>query len=191
MSENKTLVIFVKGGDFLKIYFGVLLFIIVIVITLTFIHLPNKKLDVKTKELIRQRGLIHFTTKENLVEILKHGFKGKISEMSLMEKRMGEMIWFYIQEPHKNLEHLNIVKRKHRKSEYEVGIIVSDFTDEEFDKMRIRKGLFKDNAVIYLGEMKCFEKMRIYSPKEKNEIFFMDIITNLPDKKDSYEIKLE
>lgn len=77
--------------EVLSLYGITLLFVICMV----GIHGPWFDLNKNDKRLIKVEDVLHFTSIEKAGLIKKEGLKGKCSDMGYMEKRFGNLIWFY------------------------------------------------------------------------------------------------
>ena len=118
------------------------------------------------KKTIEIDGLIHFTSKENLEKILNEGLKGSVSNMSFLEKKIGEQVWTYqyknddyIEIKHKSL--LNTKKGKNDSKNYNVCIKLTGFCKEDLDKLYIRKSIFCDRAIVYRGKELKVDKIEV------------------------------
>lgn len=142
-----------------------IIFVFMFITILAVYHLPNSKLNEHDIKMITQNGLIHFTEENSIQGIIKDGLTGNVSKMSKLESMYGKIVWFYIYDPQENQKHLELIKTKHNKSNYNCGIVLEKFGEYEFEKMRIRKGFGRDMAVIYKTDRIRGHNMRTWFPK--------------------------
>jgi hypothetical protein len=139
-----------------------LLYIFIVVVFILILtpyigHLPLFKLNKDEIKEIRKKGLIHFTDKRSAAEILKDGFKGKVSEMSKLESLLGPLTWLYISGNEERIEKKhNIVlqkkKGKDASENYGICLHIIGITDTDLSHMAVRRGLWRDCAIVYKGE---------------------------------------
>lgn len=80
---------------------------------------------------------------------MENGFEGKISKMSFMESKMT---WFYIHNSNTdNNNFIHVCSNGKARHTYNTGVIVHCFNEDDFSKMRIRRGFGRDNAIIYIS----------------------------------------
>lgn len=119
-------------------------------------HMPIFTLNKEDKQYIENYGLVHFTKKENVKDILEHGLKGSVSNMGYLERRLGKLVWTYKNQ--RNLdEYIKILQKKSKamkdKSNFEVAIILNGFSETDMANMRKRIGFNRyDKAIVYKGE---------------------------------------
>ncbi len=112
-------------------------------------HTPKLLLSYQDKNDIRQYGLIHFTFSVNMNSILENGvLPGK----EYLYRKEKNLCWLYINYPKDYEKNLSIVKSKGKRSAVDCYIVIKDFSEEQFDNMRIRKE--SDNAVVLIGILK-------------------------------------
>lgn len=112
-------------------------------------RLPCYKLNSQDVTEIKTHGLIHYTRNENALQIIENGFQGNISPLGI-DRILGTVVWFYIAgDEQTNTDNLKKVQGKAGREDYNTGIIISQFDDTAYEKMRIRKGFNHDRAVVY------------------------------------------
>ncbi|MHB8064341.1 MAG: hypothetical protein ACYDG2_17205 [Ruminiclostridium sp.] len=134
------------------------IFIVVVFILAHYIgHMPLSKLNKYEMKEIREKGLIHFTDKRSSVEILKDGFKGKVSDMSKLESLLGPLTWLYMSGNEETIEkkHNIVLEKKKGKDfpeNYGICLHIMGITDTDLSHMVVRRGLWRDRAIVYKGE---------------------------------------
>ena len=122
---------------------------IVIAILWQFIHLPKHKLNRERIQEIKKYGLMHFTLKEHVPDILLYGLKPDSKKaMNFLER---QMVWMYIANPASYEEKLREVHSKGKRSDYNAVIFIRDITDEDIHNMRWRK---RPEAIVHIGTFK-------------------------------------
>ena len=112
-------------------------------------HTPREHITGTFKDMIQEQGLIHFTNKEHIPNILNDGLCcGKKPAMFSKEKHM---VWFYIYD-RRYLKKLSFIREKGWLSSNDSSIIFKDITDKQLENMRIRTKLY--NAVVHIGNFK-------------------------------------
>lgn len=129
---------------------------------LTIEHFPKQKVSDSEEliRLIRENGLIHYTSLCNAEPILKNGLLPcKKKKMSFFEK---DFTWCYIYDENKNytddaIFQKNKNSKKDNERKCEVGIHIENITDEQINRMRYHK---KRGYVAYKGILKT-DKMSV------------------------------
>lgn len=130
-----------------SIFFGIFIIaVILIMLLLSYKHLPKQPLSYDVKNQILDNGLIHFTLWDCAQEIQKEGLvPGKRKAMNIFEKNM---VWMYINNAEDFQQKCDIVHSKGDRSAYDTVVIFKGIEEEQTKHMRYRK---KDMAVIYKG----------------------------------------
>ncbi len=113
-------------------------------------HTPKEKLNDSEIAKIQSNGLIHFCNSKNKDKILQEGVKSGLK--APMRKAEKNYTWYYIYEDETYKECQRIVQSKGERKSYNVYIIIKGLTEEQINKLRIRRK--NDNAVIYPGTLK-------------------------------------
>ena len=143
----------------LYIFIVCILFIIVIIfISIYFVlflrHYPRHKLSDEFIVQIKKFGLMHFTKKENIENILAHGLQaGKRDPMYYLEK---DMVWMYIANPATFDAKLKEIHSKGDRKSYDAVVFIGGFSENQLSKMRYRK---KPEAVVHIGTLKTENMM--------------------------------
>lgn len=121
-------------------------------------HMPLFKLNEAEMNRICERGLIHFTSKSSSAKVLKDGFKGKISIMGWPESVLGPLTWLYISgnKDTINSKHNILLKKKKGKDNpdnYGICLHIMGISEADLSCMVVRRGLWRDLAVVYKGEL--------------------------------------
>lgn len=133
------------------------IFALSLILIMILSHAPIFKISKNRIEKIKYYGLLHFTSEESAKSIIKtNKLIGNKSSMSLIEKRLGKMIWFYDNMP-KQLEckHDYLIKKykaRNQKGAYDVCLLVSNFDNDSLKKFYTRKGIIKDSPSVYRGK---------------------------------------
>lgn len=134
------------------------------------LHLPRHKLTAKEREEIKEQGLIHFTKEENVTQIIEQGFIARVSDFSKIESKKGKLVWFYLAGNDKwnneQLKRVKRVKKKKGKCSYNTGILVSNVTEDELNRIRMRKGFLGDNAIVYFGNFSRTNNIQKWNPSD-------------------------
>ena len=140
-----------KNIDFVTVIFvGFLLFAFAIYyVVVRAAHYPAHTLTDEKINLIRKYGVIHFTRRENVVDIMREGLRP--NSAAALYRREKDMVWMYIADPKLFEQQRDAVHKKGSRSSYDAYIIIQGLTEEELKKMRYRK---KDGAVVHFGRLK-------------------------------------
>lgn len=137
-------------------------FLLIVILVIAFLiiyfrHTPHSGLSQEIIELIKNNGLVHFTSKTAADNIIVNGFDPAYVRrpLNLAERNM---IWFYIYDEN-NIEEL-IRKSGVDKAQAYIKVFPSE---EEIKKMRIRDKGFKDYAISY-------KVCRIWKPRMEKHI---------------------
>jgi|GEM_PF-2886207 len=141
-------------------------------------HLPIWHLSQKQQQEILQKGLIHYTNPANIGSILNTGLIGYESDYGLLEKFMGKLVWSYgftceddLDKKHNTLydmrlrsismdKTLGLGKAENGFAEghttydpdkFDACLRLSGFNKEELSKLRVRRGIFGDDAIVFKG----------------------------------------
>lgn len=115
-----------------------------------FYHTPKEKLDKSEIEKISSQGLIHFCNSKYIDEILREGVKGGLK--APMKKAEKNYTWYYIYDSTTYKKNKEMVRSKGERKSYDAYVIIKGLTDEQMNKLRIRRKY--DNAVIYPDTLK-------------------------------------
>lgn len=113
------------------------------------LHTPRLALTANEVMLIRKYGLIHFTRRENVEDILKKGVMPH--PQNALFRREKEMVWFYIVAPYLFEQQAEKIHKKGSRSEYDACVIIRELSEGDMKNLRIRK---KDGAVVHIGTLK-------------------------------------
>lgn len=119
----------------------------------SFWHTPKKEIDIKTRALIEQYGLKHFTRSAHIDSILENGIQPCPSRK--MKNTEANLVWLY----------LNVDYTKHKKAiskkrkDYDTVIMLKNITSQQISNMRMRN----DGAITFNGTLKtdCMIPFRI------------------------------
>ena len=141
-------------------------------------HLPIWHLSQKQKEELLTNGLIHYTSPSNIGSILNTGLIGYKSDYNMLEKLLGKLIWTYgftceddLDAKHDTLydmrlrsmsmdKTLGLCKAENGFAEghttydpnkFNACLRLSGFDEKELAKLRVRRGIFGDNAIVFKG----------------------------------------
>lgn len=147
-----------------------MIFLFSIIVIAYISHSPLFKLKSSKLEEIAQKGLIHYTTKENAEKIINDGFlKGQKSDLIGPERFLGNLVWTYQYEDEfsvtERAEYLSTRnKAKKNKENFKVCLKLSGFTENDLKRLRTRKGVIRDNAVVYYGSKLQPQKIEMINP---------------------------
>lgn len=108
-------------------------------------HTPDEELNEQEIQMIKNTGLIHFCMQENTNSIVEKGVLGNYK--NYMCKKEKGFSWFYIYNPLDVRDKYEIIRHKGERKNYNAYVIVSDLSDQQLKKLRIRRKT--DCAVIY------------------------------------------
>lgn len=110
----------------------------------SFWHTPKKEIDVKTRTLIEQYGVKHFTCASHIDSILERGIQPCPSRK--MKNKEANLVWLYLNVDYKKHKKAILKKRK----DYDTVIIIKNITYQEISNMRMRN----DGAITFNGTLK-------------------------------------
>ena len=141
-------------------------------------HLPIWHLSQKQRQEVLQKGLIHYTNPANIGSILNTGLIGYESDYGMLEKLLGKLIWSYgftseedLDEKHSTLYGMRLKSMTMDKTlglgkaedgfteghtaydpeKFDACLRLSGFTENELGKLRVRRGIFGDSAIVFKG----------------------------------------
>lgn len=121
-------------------------------------HMPLFRLNEAEINAIYEKGLIHFTNRKSAAKILKNGFTGELSKMGWPESLLGPLTWLYISdnEDTTNCKHNILLKKKKGKDNsdnYGICLHIMGISQADLSCMAVRRGIWRDLAVVYKGEL--------------------------------------
>lgn len=120
---------------------------LIVIAALQFKHLPKYHLSENQKKLIREYGVIHFTSHEHAMQICKEGLTPNPKKaLNLFER---EMVWLYSGDPDKYDKYLKELLTKRPNSD--TVVIIKGLTDEQIENMRFRTN---PEAYVHIGKLK-------------------------------------
>ena len=102
-----------------------------------------------------------FSMLEDMILLATNTALAKVDEA--MESKMGKMTWFYIHNSNTDNNNFIHVRSKGKaRHTYNTGVIVHCFNEDDFSKMRIRRGFGRDNAIIYISNKIVGHEMSVW-----------------------------
>lgn len=110
----------------------------------SFWHTPKKEIDDKTRLLIEQYGLKHFTHSSNIDSIIERGIEPCPSKK--LKSSEANLVWLYLNVDYEKHKEAICEKRSH----YDTVIIIKHITSQQISNMRMRN----DDAITFNGTLK-------------------------------------